>query len=98
MKMLMVLSSLGPFSVFYVSFMATRTWKILCWNVRGINSDKKWEAIRDRVFECSCDVICLQETKKESFDKMFINKICPPMFDAFDFIPSVGALGGSIII
>lgn len=59
---------------------------------------KKWKDVRDRVFECSCDVICLQETKKESFDKMFINKICPPMFDAFDFIPSVGALGGSIII
>ena len=21
----------------------TRSWKVLCWNVRGLNSEKKWE-------------------------------------------------------
>lgn len=78
--------------------MATRTWKVLCWNVRGLNSDKKWDAIRDTVLECSCDIIYLQETRKDSFDRMFINKICPPAFDAFDYIPALSASGGSIII
>jgi len=66
--------------------MAHKFWKILCWNVRGLNSDKKWDAVRDRVVECSCDIICLQDTKKDSFDRIFINKICPPPFDYFDFI------------
>jgi len=78
--------------------MATRTWKVLSWNVRGINSDKKWDAVRDRFVESSCDIICLQETKKDSFDKHFVNKICPSDFYAFDYISAIGASGGSIII
>lgn len=47
---------------------------------------------------CSCDVVCLQETKKDAFDLMFIKKICPSSFDSFEFHPAVGAFGGSIII
>jgi exonuclease III len=78
--------------------MATRTWKVLSWNVRAINSDKKWDAVRDRFVESSCDIICLQETKKDSFDKQFVNKICPSVFYAFDYISAIGASGGSIII
>ena len=78
--------------------MSTRSWFVLSWNVRGINSDKKWDANRDRVTNCNCDIVCLQETKKQTFDLMFIKKICPPSFDSFEFIPSVGASGGSIII
>ena len=45
----------------------------------------------------NCDIVCLQETKKQTFDLMFIKNICPP-FDSFEFIPYVGASGGSIII
>lgn len=45
-----------------------------------------------------CDVICLQETKRDHFDLSFIHKFCPPVFDQFEFLPSVGASGGSIII
>jgi len=78
--------------------MATRNWNILCWNVRGINSDKKWDAVRDRIVESKCDIVCLQETKKQSFDLMFIKKICTPSFDAFEYIPSLGASGRSIVI
>jgi len=78
--------------------MATRTCKVLSWNVRGINSDKKWDVVRDKIVESSCDLVCLQETKKESFDLLFIRKICPSAFDAFDYIPAHGASGGSVII
>jgi len=45
--------------------MSTRSWSVLSWNVRGINSDKKWDAIRDRVMNCNCDIVCLQETKNK---------------------------------
>jgi exonuclease III len=46
----------------------TRKWKVLCWNVRGLNAKEKWEAIRDKISESGCDVICLQETKRQTFD------------------------------
>jgi hypothetical protein len=36
--------------------------------------------------------------KKQSFDLMFIKKICPAAFDAFYYTPSVGASGGTVII
>jgi len=78
--------------------MNTRSWKVLSWNVRGINSDKKWNSIRDRITESFCDIICLQETKRAQFDATFIRNFCPPSFDRFDCIPFVGASGGSIVI
>lgn len=36
---------------------------MLCWNVRGINSDDKWLAIHNKVEESGCAVFCLQELK-----------------------------------
>lgn len=46
--------------------------------------------------ESNCDVICLQETKRQDFDLNFLKKICPPIFDALEFIPFVGASRGSL--
>jgi exonuclease III len=76
----------------------TRSWYILCWNIRGINASEKWDAVRDKVEESACSVICLQETKKEHFDMSFVRKFAPRRFDCFDFIPSVGASGGILVI
>ena len=33
-----------------------RSWIILCWNVRGINSEDKWEAIKSKIWEAKCDI------------------------------------------
>lgn len=74
-----------------------RECKVLCWNVRGINSDKKWDSIIDKISESRFDVVCLQETKKESFDLAFIKKFCPPSFDEFLYLQSNGTSGGIII-
>ena len=79
--------------IFIGSLMNNVLWKILCWNVRGINSDKKWDSIRDKIKESNCDIICLQETKRENSDQHFLKKLCPPSFDAFEFLPSIGASG-----
>lgn len=67
-----------------------RMWKVLDWNNRGINSNKKWNAIRNKIGETNCDIICLQETKRETFDLCYIKNFCPPRFDKFEFMPSVG--------
>jgi hypothetical protein len=73
-------------------------WFVLTHNVRGINSTTKWNGIRCSIRDSGCDVICLQETKKEFFDSVYLKNFCPPQFDSFAFVPSVGNSGGSVII
>lgn len=75
-----------------------RQWKVLNWNIRGINSPNKWEAIKKKVIDTGCDIICLQETKREQFDTSYIKNFCTAAFDAFEYLPSTGASGGCIII
>lgn len=74
-----------------------RNWSFLCWNVRGINSDAKWNAIRLKIEESSCAVVCLQETKREVFDLSYVKKFCPRRIDKFVFVPSRGASGGMFV-
>ena len=78
--------------------MASRSWNILCWNIRDINAQNKCDAVRNKIEESSCSVICLQETKRESFDISFIRNFAPRRFDHFDYIPSIGASGGLLIL
>jgi exonuclease III len=76
----------------------SRKWKVLCWNVRGLNSEKKWNSIRDKIVESQCDIVCLQETKKEIFDLVFIRRICPQGFDSVAFKPSLDASWGILVV
>lgn len=89
-------------NLFRVFFMDSsnnkRTFGVLCCNIRGINSESKWKALRSKITESKCDIICLQETKRELFDGQYIKNFCPPQFSNFEFLPSVGASGGSIIL
>ena len=75
-----------------------KSWNVLSWNIRGINSDAKLLAIRNAIDTSGCSVLCIQETKRESFDLAFIKTFCPKRFDKFVFAPSVGASGGIIVI
>ena len=75
-----------------------KQWNIRCWNVHGINSEKKHLAIRNAIDTSGCSVICLQETKRTSFDASFVKLFCPKKFDMFAFVPSVGASGGLITL
>jgi hypothetical protein len=60
-----------------------------------MNASSKWDAVRDKIEESACSVICLQETKKDHFDMAFIRKFAPRRFDKFDFVPSSGPQGAS---
>ena len=71
---------------------------ILVWNVRGLNSEDRQRSVRAKIEEIQCYVICLQETKKPSFDNMFLKSCCPRRFDKFAYIPSRGASGGIVTI
>jgi exonuclease III len=81
-----------------LSMNSTKNWKIMNWNIRGVNSDKKWDALSNKIEESGCDIVCLQETKREHFDLKYIKNFCPKKFNKFVFLPSVGASGGIIII
>lgn len=78
--------------------MNCKSCNILCWNVRGINSDDKWRSIHDTISSINCDIVCLQETKRELFDHSYLRKFCPRRLDKFVYQPSVGASGGLIVI
>jgi hypothetical protein len=54
--------------------------------------------IRSKFFESNCDIIYLQETKRDLFDQIYLKKFCPSHFDYFEYIPSAGASGGTMII
>ena len=69
-------------------------WNVLCWNVRGLNSDPKLLALSNAISSSGCAVIFLQETKKPSFDNIFTMSCCPKRFDKYAYIPSQGASGG----
>jgi exonuclease III len=47
---------------------SNRKWRILCWNVRGLNSENRQRAVRSKIDESDCNIICLQETKCDTFD------------------------------
>jgi mannosylglycoprotein endo-beta-mannosidase len=74
-----------------------RCWNVLTWNVRGINAAWKWDAVKNKIVPSCCDIFCLQETKREIFDSVFLRNICPSSFDNFEFIPSLGASGGILV-
>jgi hypothetical protein len=54
--------------------------------------------MRNKVDESGCSIICIQEMKKCHFDNSFIRKFFPHPLDKFEFIPSLGASGGLLII
>ena len=75
-----------------------RCTKILFWNVRGINSQTKWDAIRDKITESAYQIVCLQEIKRENFDPFYIKKFFPRNLDKFAYSPYVGASKGILTI
>ena len=54
-----------------------RSCKTLNWNIRGMNSENKWLALRHKIDESDCNILSLQETKRETFDLAYLKKIVP---------------------
>ena len=75
-----------------------RQLKIMNWNIRGINSEQKWTALASKIDVCGCDIICLQETKRDAFDLEYIRKFCPKKCNKYEYLPSIDASGGIITI
>ena len=65
----------------------------MCWNVRGLNSEARQRAVRQKMDESQCGVACLQETRCSSFDSRSIKSFCPKRFDSFVCSPQWEPLG-----
>ena len=64
-----------------------RSWNILNWNIRGINSEDKCNAVKEKIDESACATYCIQETKRDHFDNTFIKKLAPKHFNKFASLP-----------
>lgn len=71
---------------------------ILVWNVRGLNSVARRDAVRVLVDSAKIDTISLQETKMVAVSRQIILSMLGSDFDN-NFIchPSAGASGGILI-
>lgn len=71
---------------------------ILIWNVRGLNSTTRRDAVRLMVDSSRVDVVCLQETKLDVVSRSLILSMLGNDFDNnFCFLPANGASGGILI-
>lgn len=60
-----------------------REQRIMTHNIRGINAPEKWDSLRSRIGESKCDIVYLQETKREYFDASYLQNFCSRQFDQF---------------
>lgn len=72
--------------------------KIVCWNVRGLNTPARRDAVRDIVRDCKASIACLQETKLAIVDDALITSMLGPSFTAnYLALPAAGSRGGMIM-
>lgn len=71
--------------------------KILIWNVRGLNSRSRQDAVRTLIDSARVDVVCLQETKMPSISQRDVLSMLGADFNQFIVLPSVGASGGILV-
>ena len=68
-------------SGYLMNQISLRNWKVLCWNVRGLNSETRHRSVREKITESQCAVASLQETKLSDCPRSLIKSICPMGFD-----------------
>lgn len=49
-----------------------QSWKVLSWNVKGTNSEKKWNSIREKFVEAGCELF-VSKKQKGIFDTHLLN-------------------------
>jgi exonuclease III len=72
-------------TAYYPISTTNRNWNILSWNMRGINYQRKWNAINNKIEEIRCMVFCFQETKRDHFDHSFINNFIPKRYNNYAY-------------
>ncbi|KAH1229386.1 hypothetical protein GmHk_10G029144 [Glycine max] len=60
----------------------------------GLGRGIKWTAVRRLIVKHKVDLVCLQETKRENFNKSICQAIWGDSTGHWDYVPSVQAAGG----
>lgn len=66
---------------------------ILNWNIRGINSSRKRQILKDHLSQHKIDIVLIQETKKENFSNRILKTISSKL-DLWHWLPARGRSGG----
>lgn len=74
--------------------MAANDLDILCWNVRGHNSEARRSTVQQVLASSSCHIVCLQETKMSSIDEWLTLDVGGFRLRSFTFLP-VGGISGT---
>ena len=73
-------------------------YKILNWNIRGLNNPAKRRATLIFVAQIGCNIVCLQEVKLAAITPAIVTEILGARFrENFIFKPAVGTRGGILI-
>jgi Endonuclease/Exonuclease/phosphatase family len=70
--------------------------KILNCNIQGLGLPEKRRILHDFIIKEHVDILCLQETKKDSYSSQFFKSIAS-CYDTKQFLPSVGSAGGILM-
>jgi exonuclease III len=72
---------------------------LLNWNVRGLNAQIKWHAIKDMISAVKATLVCLQETKLAVISEATVTELLGASFKSnFSFLPTLGTCGGILIV
>lgn len=71
--------------------------KILCWNIRGLNSGGRKIQLGVLMAKHQVDVVCLQETIKQNFTARELASIARGQDMSWEWISPEGRFGGLLI-
>ena len=72
--------------------------KILSWNTRGLGSKKKRRIVRNFLSSQNPNVVMLQETKREIWDRRFMSSVWKGRSMEWAALPACGASRGIVIM
>jgi exonuclease III len=68
------------------------------WNIKGINSQTRWDDMYKKIAESKCNIICLEETKREHFDHTYLRNSILEHLHIFPMFHLLAISGGLITI
>lgn len=77
--------------------MNEQPFKTLVWNVRGLNSPARRNAILQVIMAAQPSVVCFQETKMDLVTLEVVRHCHGTQFEQFFYLPVVGTRGGILL-
>jgi exonuclease III len=68
--------------------MSEQKFTVLSWNVRGLNSPARREAVRGMVQAAQPMIVCQQETKLQQITSQTKSETLGPLLDGFQYLPA----------